>query len=129
MKPTVVEGRKIGSVASAVWFLRLLVDAGVIAPGKVDMPDCPADANKTIQKVHAGIKRLFEVRWIFKGREGEAITLGRKFVGPWCGVSENQARESMKYLLKHCIHTEGKHGLAKIYLPGYKPPQHQEKSK
>lgn len=123
LKPTLVDGRKIGLVASAVWFLRLLIDAGVIAPGKVNMPDCPVETNKTIQKVHAGIKRLFEVRWAFKGREDKPIMLGRKFLGNWCGVSEDQARESMKYLLKHCIHTAGKHGLANIYLPGYKPPE------
>ncbi len=123
LKPTIVDGRKIGCVTSSVWSLRLLIDGGVIVPGMVDMPDCPAGANKTIQKVHAGIKRLFEVRWSFKGREDEPITLGRKFVGSWCGVSEDQARESMKYLPKHCIHTAGKHGPANIYLPGYKPPK------
>jgi len=121
--PTVMDGRKIGAVGAAVWYLRLLIDAGVIAPSKVDMPDCPASANKTTHKVHAGIKRLFEVRWAFEDREGEPIALGRKFVGAWCGVSEDQARESMKYLPKHCIHTAGKYGQANIYLPGYKRPQ------
>ncbi|OOY42971.1 hypothetical protein, partial [Solemya velum gill symbiont] len=113
------KGKMKGKVQAATWWLRLLIDAGVVEPAVVNLPPCPVNARPALKKVYYGIKRLFEVRWAYEDHHGLPIMLGRDFLMDWCGVTEQQARIAVKDLLRQeVIYTAGKHGRSKIFLPG-----------
>jgi len=123
LTPTEKDGRVYGAVTLAVWGVQVLVDAGIVNPAIVDLPPCPPNSRKSMNQFYAGMKRLFEVRWAFIEHAGNPITMGREFMAPWCGLTENQARDAIKDLLKAgVIHTAGQHGRARLYAPGHKPP-------
>lgn len=124
LTPTEKEDRSYGKVTLAVWAARLLVDAGIVAPAKVTLPTCPKNSRKSLQQFYDGVKRLFEVRWAFKDHLNNPIAMGRKFMSAWTGLTEDQCRNAIKDSLKAgVIHTAGRHGRARLYAPGYKPPQ------
>jgi hypothetical protein len=125
LTPTEKESRKYGAVTFAVWGVRLLVDAGIVKPAAVDLPPCP-NLRKSVKQYYAGMKRLFEVRWAFTEHSGNPIAMGRDFMANWCGLTKQQARDAIIDLLKAgVIHTAGKHGRARLFAPGFKPPQKQ----
>jgi hypothetical protein len=125
LKATEQDGKKYGNVTARVWAVRLLVDAGIVKPAAVDLPPCP-NLRKSVQKYYVAMKRLFEVRWAFTEHTGNPVAMGRVFMAAWCGLTEDQAREAIKDLLKAgVIHTAGQHGRARLFAPGHKPPQKQ----
>ena len=121
--PTEKDGNAYGKVTLAVWAVRLLVDAGIVKPAKVLLSPCP-ELRKSVKEYYAGVKLLFQVRWAFKEHYASDVTMGRTFMSPWTGLSEDQCRTAIKDLLKAgVIHTAGQHGRSRLYAPGYKPPQ------
>lgn len=122
-------GTIYGKVTPAVWAVRLLVDAGIVKPAEVLLPPCP-ELRNSVKQYYAGVKLLFQIRWIFKDHKNCAVPMGRRFMSAWCGLSEDQCRDAIKDLLTAgVIHTAGQHGRARLFAPGYEPPQQQEKSK
>ena len=123
LTPTEKDSRTYGAVTLAVWGVRLLVDAGIVKPAAFDLPPCPS-SRKSVTQFYEGMKRLFEVRWAFTEHTGNPVAMGRHFMSAWCGLTEDQARDAIKDLLKAgVIHTAGQHGRARLFAPGYKSPQ------
>ena len=121
--PTEKDGKLYGNVTLAVWSVRLLIDAGIVKPAQVELPPCP-NLRKSVQQFYEGIKLLFQVRWAFRDHHGNPITMGRKFMSAWTGLSEDQCRDAIKDLLKAgVIHTAGQFGRARLFAPGYKAPK------
>jgi len=123
LTPTKKDDKAYGKVTLAVWAVRLLVDARIVKPAIVLLPPCP-ELRYSVKQYYAGVKLLYQVRWVFKNHYGNSVAMGREFMSPWCGLSEDQCRAAIKDLLKAgVIHTTGQHGRANLYAPGYKPPQ------
>ena len=123
LTPTKKDERAYGKVTFAVWAVRLLVDAGIVKPAIVLLPPCPKLRN-SVKQYYAGVKLLFQMRWAFKEHYGSAVTMNRKFMSEWTGLSEDQCRATIKdFLNAGVIHTAGQHGRARLFAPGYKPPQ------
>ncbi len=89
LTPTLKDEKAYGKVTLAVWAVRLLVESGIVKPPPVLLPPCPPLRN-SVQQFYDGVKLLFEVRWAFKDHYGNPVTMGRKFMSVWCGLSEDQ---------------------------------------
>ena len=121
--PTEKDDKAYGKVTLAVWAVRLLIESGIVKPPQVLLPPCPPLRN-SVQQFYDGVKKLFQVRWAFKNHYGNPVTMGRKFMSAWCGLSEDQCRTAIKDLLKAgVILTVGQHGRARTYAPGYQSLQ------
>jgi len=116
--PTVKDGKAYGKVALAVWAVRLLVEAGIVKPAIVLLPPCP-ELRNSVKRFYAGIELLFQVRWAYKPHHENPCAMGRKFMSAWCGLTEQQAKDAIKDLLKAgVIHAAGQFGRARLFAPG-----------
>ncbi len=91
----------------------------MVAAAKVDLPLCPSGVWPAVRKYYAGVKLLFQVRWAYREHYGNPVAMGRGFMSAWCGLSEQQTRDAIIYLLNAgIIHTAGKYGRARLFAPG-----------
>jgi hypothetical protein len=129
LTPTEKDDKAYGKVTFVVWAVRLLVDAGIVKPAIVLLPPCPKLRN-SVKQYYAGVELLYQVRWAYQPHYGNPFAMGRVFMSAWCGLTEQQAKDAIKDLLKAgVIHTAGQHGRSRLFAPGYEPPKKQGKSK
>lgn len=92
---------RLKSPEFVVWFLRMLVDAGVIdvkpLKKKYSMPSCGMPG---IQKVANGIQLLDAIKQLYKGYDG-STTFSDRFASAWCAVDPSTANRAKKYLFEN----------------------------
>ena len=122
------EVRKLRGPELAVWTLRLAVDAGVLAPARVDAPDPPGDLSPVARQVYEGFLRLLGCKWLHD--PGAPTVFSWRFAASWCGVgrggaAQRKAGEAMRELLQRGLirkvveHRPASGGRAQaLFLPG-----------
>jgi hypothetical protein len=127
--PTQKGDWSFNNVTAGVFGARLLIDAGLVKPAKVNLPPCPG-TDKNLVQLYAGVKRLFEVRWAFQPTSGAPVPIGREFIGPWSGMGAQQVREPIKELIRNgVIHHADNHRRMRLYAPGEKPQKPRGRTK
>lgn len=110
------------------WRVRLLVEAGILKPAKVDLPPLPDGLPPSVRKVYEGIKLLLACRWRVKDWTDEAVRwrtggnpapLTDHFLAAWCGVGVSKAGEGRTRLRDiGIVHICGQHKRMLLWLPG-----------
>jgi hypothetical protein len=100
------------------WQLRLLVDAGVVAPCPVQARALPADAPMSVQKVYRGFMHLLACKWLYTAAAPTPYSW--RFAAAWCGMhSLQQIGAAMEWLLKRgYVRRVGTHKRMALFLPG-----------
>ena len=81
-----------------VWTVRLLVDAGVLAPARIpSLPPLPPDAPSAAQAVYDGFRLLLQCRWHYKE---DPAPFSWRFGAVWCGVSQQACGRGLRWLLQ-----------------------------
>lgn len=115
------EIRKLNAPEHATWFIRLLVDAGLIDPAPLPMVPLPPGASSSMRKVYEGIKLLFGCKWLYAPEEPSALSW--RFTAGWCGVAPGTAASALKMLVaRNIVAPVGQHPAAygktmATYLP------------
>jgi hypothetical protein len=89
---------KISGPAHARWKLRLLAELGQLSLPAVRLPLLPADASDAVRRTYDGLRLLVAIRHAV-GDTGP-FPFTRRFVGPWCGLSDYQAERGKLELLR-----------------------------
>jgi len=93
----------------AVWALDLLRAAGILRPvDDVGLADLPDSASPTVQRVYMGFRRLLAVKWTYE-TGAQPVAFSWRFGAAWCNVSEHQAGEAIRELLRLKIIHIAKH--------------------
>lgn len=101
---------------AAVWSLRLLVEAGLLRPVAVPHKPLSNTAPARAVKVYEGFLLLLGCKWLHTS--GDASPFSWRFAAAWCGLTERNAADAMRWLLKHGYLTRtGKHKLTYIFKP------------
>jgi len=118
------EVKSLNGPEQAVWGLRLLVDAGIIEPAKVELEPLPDGIKPAVKKVYEGFKLLLGCKWLHSPNEPTAFTW--KFASAWCNLSMQHLGKAMKELLSMGYIKEagkmksGRGRAMKLWLPGDK---------
>jgi hypothetical protein len=101
----------------ATWQLRLLVEAGVLAPYPVPARSLPPTVRPAIRRVYAGFLFLRACKWWHTPQAPAPFTW--RFAAAWCGLGERHVREAMPWLLAHgWLRQVGRHRNMALFLPG-----------
>lgn len=104
------------SPSVATWALRLLVDAGVIAPAKVRHRRLSQDAPEAARTAYHGFLKLLGCKWLHSA--GEASPYTWRFCSDWTGLSEWDAKAGIYWLLENgYLYTVSKYKRTRLYLP------------
>ena len=100
------------------WQLRLLVNAGIVAPYPVEARAVPDDAPMIVQKVYRGFIHLLGCRWLYTAGAQSPYTW--RFAAAWCGMrSMAQIGEATSWLLKRgYLRRVGRYQRMALFLPG-----------
>lgn len=109
---------KLSKSEWVTWALRLEIERGEQTPYPVNAPPLPAGVSTITAKVYHGFIQLLECRWRHLGGEGAPAPFTYDFAAAWCGVTERQAKEARRELvrIKALVHV-GTAGRAKLWLP------------
>lgn len=104
-------------LAHVMWKLRTLLETGQVSCPEVGLP-APADLPTSAAKHLPSLRRYFEVRSLSK--LGVPGLLVPEFLGPWCGVAPETAKELRHVLRSHGVIQKAgrKEKLADFYIPG-----------
>lgn len=80
-----------------VWSLRLLRDAGVISPVRVEGPRLPEEVSEEIERVYAGFQELLSLKYLIDANAPSPYTWG--FIQAWTGLSKRMVEKAMRWLL------------------------------
>jgi hypothetical protein len=101
----------------ATWQLRLLVEAGFLAPYPVPTRPLPSAVRPAIRLVYEGFLLLLGCKW---WHTPQAPTMfSWRFAAAWCGLGERYVGEAMSWLLAYeYIRQVGRHKHMALFLPG-----------
>jgi hypothetical protein len=110
--------RRLRGPEMVTWQLRLLVDAGVVAPYPVRARALPADAPVSVQRVYRGFVHLLACKWLYAAAAPTPYSW--RFAAAWCGMhSMAQIGAAMTWLLKQgYVRRVGTHKHTALFLPG-----------
>lgn len=77
--------RKLRPPEMVVWHLRLLLEAGVVAPALVLAPEAPLDMLASTRKLYEGFVLLLSCKTLY-GSNGPSA-FARTFASSWCGIA------------------------------------------
>jgi hypothetical protein len=102
----------------AVWQLRMLVEAKLIAPYRLSALDLPTNTTAHVKRVYHGFLWLLACKWLYTPEAPTPFTW--RFAAAWCGKrSMRQVGEAMAWLLQHgYLRQVGRHGRMALFLPG-----------
>jgi hypothetical protein len=101
----------------ATWQLRLLVEAGILAPYPVSACPLPSDVRPAIRQVYEGFLFLLGCKWWYTPEVPTPFAW--RFAAAWCGVEERHVGEAMRWLLMQgLIRRVGRHHRMALFLPG-----------
>jgi hypothetical protein len=108
------------------WGLRLLVEAGLLKPPKVEAPKLPIGVKPSIKRVYEGFLLLLACKWI--DTAGAPTPFTWDFTAAWCNITPRIGKEAMNELLRAgMIRQAGEqplqsgrfgHNSIKLFLPG-----------
>ena len=103
--------------SQAAWQLRLLVEAGMLAPADVPAGILPASTPPAIRKVFDGFLLLLGCKWLHT--PAVPTVFSWRFAMGWCGVgSMTTVSKAMQWLLAHrFIRQVGEWRRAALFLP------------
>jgi hypothetical protein len=94
--------KKLSRSARIYWRLRLMIEADVLDPARIELPGLPLDAPPAVEKTYDGLALALKCRW--KLDAGEPIPFSRSFALPWCGLrDETQARFAIEWLIERKV--------------------------
>ncbi len=100
--------RDLPKPSFTVWALRLLRDAGVISPVRVQGPRLPDNVKPAIRKAYEGYKALLGLKYLMK-REDSPYTW--RFTESWVAIGRKAASGAIRWLLAtgylQCVGTYG----------------------
>jgi hypothetical protein len=104
-------------VLTAAWKIRVAIERGLVRPAHVGATPLFATVGEVTRAVYYGFLFLLACKWLYA--KGEATVFCRTFAGPWCGVSERQARDAITALkrLGYLIDTGERYRQATLWLP------------
>lgn len=109
--------RQLRGPELATWALRLLVEAGVMQPTKVDMPPLPSWVATSIHRTYEGFRLLLACRWLYT--HGAPAPFTWDFAQAWTGLSRKEVGAAILHLRHEGIlRFVGQHQRANLYLPG-----------
>jgi Bifunctional DNA primase/polymerase, N-terminal len=101
----------------ATWQLRLLIEAGILAPYPVSARSLPAKVRPAIRTVYEGFLLLLGCKW-WRTPEAPA-PFSWRFAAAWCGVAERHVGEAMHWLLTQgWLRQVGRYRGLALFLPG-----------
>jgi hypothetical protein len=93
------EVRRLQSGEVAVWWLRALVETGLIELPPINAPVLSADAPPSARKLYDGFVRLLRIRELYKAGQTSA-PFSWRFAASWCGIgSLATVQTAMAWLL------------------------------
>jgi Bifunctional DNA primase/polymerase, N-terminal len=101
----------------ATWQLRLLIEAGVLAPYPVSARPLTAAVPPAVRQVYEGFLLLLACKWWHTPQAPAPFSW--RFAAAWCGLGERQVGEAMHWLLTQgLIRRVGRHHRMALFLPG-----------
>jgi hypothetical protein len=101
----------------ATWQLRLLIEAGVLAPYPVAARPLPAEVRPAIRLVYEGFLFLLACKWWHTAQTPTPFAW--RFAAAWCGLGERHVGEAMHWLLAHgWLRQVGRYRGLALFLPG-----------
>jgi hypothetical protein len=101
----------------AVWKLRLMKDAGLAVPIRVQLPPLPADVLPSCRRVYDAVREIVGLRWCVES--GAPAPLTPEFLSEWTGLSPKAVKLARNVLRDQGIIVKvGNAGLADLWLPG-----------
>jgi Bifunctional DNA primase/polymerase, N-terminal len=101
----------------ATWQLRLLIQAGLLAPYAVPARPLPSAVRFTVRQVYEGFLFLLGCKWWHTPQAPTPFSW--RFAAAWCGLSERHVGEAMQWLLAHgWLRQVGQHRQMALFLPG-----------
>lgn len=88
--------RRFGRPELATWGLRLLVEANILQPVRVDGPELPAWEAPHARAVYDGFRFLLGCKWLHT--YGAPTAFSWRFAAAWCSVSQKQAGAAIQHL-------------------------------
>ncbi|HLW60595.1 MAG TPA: bifunctional DNA primase/polymerase [bacterium] len=114
------EVRQLRGPGLATWGLRLLVEAGVLHPVRVEPPPLPDWEPPYVRQVYDGFLFLLGCKWLHT--PGAPTAFSWRFAAAWCGVPQKQAGEAIHHLCyEGYMHIVDPAGPVTLFLPG---PRH-----
>lgn len=96
-KPTRRRSEQVGKPEYVTWSLRLLVDAGIVEPAEVSVPELPKGLNDSVGRVWKGYKHLLQCRWLYE--YGQPAPFSFRFGAVWCGLSHQTVSKAVAQLM------------------------------
>ena len=101
----------------ATWQLRLLIEAGLLAPYPVSARPLLSAVRPAIRQVYDGFLLLLGGKWWHTPRAPTPFAWG--FAAAWCGLEEQQVGEAMHWLLAQgWLRQVGRYRQMALFLPG-----------
>jgi Bifunctional DNA primase/polymerase, N-terminal len=101
----------------ATWQLRLLVEAGILAPYPVSARPLPSGVRPAIRMVYDGFLLLLGCKWWHTPQAPTPFSW--RFAAAWCGVAERHVGEAMHWLLAQgWLRQVGRYRQMALFLPG-----------
>ena len=99
----------------AIWKLRTLLDTGLVAPPALPATPAADDLHPRVVEHLPSILRFFQARAL--SINGLHTTLTPRFLGPWCGINNDAARDFRHQLRRAGLieKTGAKEGFADLY--------------
>jgi hypothetical protein len=90
-------------VERMLWMLILLVQAGLVEPAAVPLPDLPPGAPEFARTAYSKLSLFLGARWLNANDEGQPFPLAVRLRHALFGLSHPQCKQAMEYFLQHGI--------------------------
>jgi hypothetical protein len=90
------------------WKRRALVDAGIISPHPVTLPQLPPNAPRSAQQTWNAIGELLQVRYLVDPVD-EPVPLSSPFLAHWSGLPQSTLERGKTWLERHGLITRAGH--------------------
>jgi hypothetical protein len=118
VRASLVYGRavRLRGPSVATWQLRLLVEAGLLAPYPVPARQLHAEVRSAIRQVYEGFLLLLGCKWWHTPQASTSFSW--RFAAAWCGLAERHVGQAMHWLLVHgWLRQVGRYRGLALFLP------------
>jgi len=101
-----------------VWWLRVLITSGYLAPADVPAKPLPLKVRPVVRTLYDGFILNFQGRWLYE--PGQPMPYTRDFAKAWCGMKSNKmVEEGISWLRRHgYMRAVGRQCGSQVFLPG-----------
>ena len=118
MRASLAYGRavRLRGPSVATWQLRLLIEAGLLAPYPVSARPLPSGVRPAIRLVYDGFLLLLGCQWWHTPQAPTPFAW--RFATAWCGLGERHVGEAMHWFLAHgWLRQVGRSRQMALFLP------------